>query len=194
RRSWTARPPRPPAGRPGRWRSPAPAPTSRRGTSSFRGTSQQLLDDLTGGHALFRCSLLEGTDDLGREPDREDLLQLWGQRAVPVAAAFMSVARADPGHLRLRSAAQIRRGDQALVAAKLGSAAFVGHRALLEDVGTVGHGERAVHELLDQEDRYALAPEGVEEPEELLDDGRGKALRHLVDQHQLRPDEERPGH
>ena len=63
--------------------------------------------------------------------------------------------------------------------------------ALLHEVRLVGEGEGEVHRLLDEDDRGAAVAQGLDDVEQLGDDGRRQPEGELVDHEQARPADER---
>src|SRR5262245_4813680 len=98
------------------------------------------------------------------------------------------VSRQDTGAFLLL--AQIGLADPR-VPREIGGRALGDDAPLLDDVRVRRDGESLHHVLLDQQHGHAVGVDAGTDLEDLVDDGRGKAERGLVEQEQARPRHER---
>ena len=95
------------------------------------------------------------------------------------------------GELHRRRALEEHRAEHVGPVEQLAGGAVEADLALLHEVRGVGHGERHVHRLLDQDHRGALLLEPLHGLEELGHHARGQAERQLVDHQQPGPRQQR---
>src|SRR5262249_2834702 len=85
------------------------------------------------------------------------------------------------------------RAHALLVLAELGGGARIDDLAVVEHIGAVGDLDGRAHVLLDQQYRDALAARRGDDAEHFLHDQRRKTLARLVEQQDLRIEQQRAG-